>query len=72
MNIENLLNNLLKALSIFQVNPANTPLKEEKAERMDIRNDVKRAKADNRIIKKEIKKLKLKERLNKFINKQTK
>ena len=57
--ILDLLSNLLKALNIFAPNPANTLIKEEKAQKRDIRNQVRQKKADLKI-----------KRLDKRLNKQ--
>ena len=43
------LSNLFKALNIFAPNPANTLIKEEKAQKRDIRNQVRQKKADLKI-----------------------
>ena len=53
------LSNLFKALNIFAPNPANTAIKEEKAQKRDIRNQVRQKKADLKI-----------KRLDKRLNKQ--
>ena len=53
------LSNLFKALNIFAPNPANTLIKEEKAQKRDIRNQVRQKKADLKI-----------KRLDKRLNKQ--
>ena len=62
------LSNLFKALNIFAPNPANTLIKEEKAQRKDIRNDRLEKKVELRNLRTERKI----NRLQKRINKQTK
>ena len=63
--ILDLLSNLFKALNIFAPNPANTLIKEEKAQRKDIRNDRLEKKVELRNLRTDKKIKRLDKRLNK-------